>query len=297
MVNLPRVSLLIAARNEGDNLVDMVSCLLDNRGSTSIEIRVVDDGSTDGSGDRLRQQFGDCDEVSYRRAAGIGVAAARNLAAREARAEILVFLDGHCWCPPGWLDTLLAPLDEPGVGLVGPAFTDLVLDDAGIGCGVHWPQADLKMQWLEQPPGGHAQAVPLMPGGCDAIRRDLFIAIGGYDAGMGRWGSEGEELALRVWASGYAVHAVPDCLVRHLFRAQHPYAVDATEVLHNRLRLATVHFPDRQLARVFEFNRPEPNFEAALALLESSDAAQRRLQRSEDSATHVAAWFERFVTW
>lgn len=292
----PEVSLIIAARNEGDNLVDMVSSLLETGSTLRVEIVVVDDGSTDGSGERLARRFSGRPDVMCRRTRGVGVAAARNLGAEIARGETLVFLDGHCWCPPGWLETLVAPLEKAGVGLAGPAFTDLVRDGAGIGCGVYWPHPDLKMQWLQRRAGG-AYAVPLMPGGCDAIRRERFAALGGYDVGMGRWGSEGEELSLRVWASGHEVHGVPDCLIRHLFREHHPYSVDAAEVLRNRLRMATVHFPARQLAQVLEYNNAEPNLTRAMTILSAGGAQQLRARQTGANRGHVAVWFERFVDW
>lgn len=166
-------------------------------------------------------------------------------------------------------------------------------DDAGIGCGVFWEKPDLRMQWLEKQ-SDHPYAVPLMPGGCDAIRRELFVELGGYDSGMGRWGSEGEELSLRVWSSGREVHVVPDCLIRHLFRPQHPYPVDAVEVLQNRLRMAAIHFSAARLAAVFDCNRDEPGFAEALEMLLVSDAGTRRTKQDAINAHNVELWFELF---
>ncbi len=48
-----RVSIVIPAHNEGENLVDTVHCVLENTAYPDFEIVIVDDGSTDGSGDRL----------------------------------------------------------------------------------------------------------------------------------------------------------------------------------------------------------------------------------------------------
>jgi glycosyltransferase involved in cell wall biosynthesis len=292
---VPEVSLVVAAKNEGDNLVDMLSCLFETDSPYRFEIVLVDDGSADGSGERAARLFGDRPDFLRCRTKGLGVAAARNRGAGMARGDKLIFLDGHCWCPPGWMEALLAPLEDAGVGLVGPAFTDLVKDDAGVGCGVYWPKPDLRMQWLPRQ-ADRSYAVPLMPGGCDAIRRELFEALSGYDAGMGRWGSEGEELSLRVWSSGREVHVAPDCLIRHLFRTQHPYRVNAVEVLHNRLRMAWVHFPDSRLQRVLNDNRNEPGFAEALARVRAGDAMERRARRDPARIGHVESWFGRFVS-
>lgn len=287
--------MVIAAKNEGDNLADMIFCLFETESSIPFEIVLVDDGSSDGSGERAVQRFGGRPDFRRLRTSGNGVAAARNRGAEIARGEMLVFLDGHCWCPPGWMERLVQPLADPGVGLAGPAFTDLVKDDAGIGCGVYWPKPDLRMQWLTRQ-ADRSYAVPLMPGGCDAIRRELFVELGGYDAGMGRWGSEGEELSLRVWSSGREVRVAPDCLIRHLFRSRHPYPVDAIEVLHNRLRMATVHFPDSQLDSVLNYNRDEPGYAEALAKIRNGDAMVRRAARSAVDEHNVESWFALFLS-
>ena len=50
---------------------------------------------------------------------------ARDLGARAAQGAQVVFLDGRCFAPPGWLAGLVAPLADPGIGLVGCAFADL----------------------------------------------------------------------------------------------------------------------------------------------------------------------------
>lgn len=291
----PEVSLVVTACNEGDNLTDTVASVIETGSSLAFEVVVVDDGSTDGSGERAAAGLRDHDCVSHFRTDGIGVAAARNLGARRSRGRTLVFLDAHCWCPPGWLEALVAPLADRGVGLAGPAFTDLVHDDSGVGCGVGWPKPDLQMSWLPVLAGG-PRPVPLMPGGCDAIRRDLFFEIGGYDSGMGRWGSEGEELSLRVWSRGREVQGVPGCVLRHLFRPRHPYAVDAAAVLHNRLRMATVHFRDDRLRRVLDALRGAPAFAEALVRLSNSDAAERRSRQSAEQRRNLDGWFDRFAS-
>lgn len=290
---MPHVSVVIAARNEGENLSDTVTCLLDNAGSVSTEVIVVDDGSTDGCGALARRRFSHDHRVSVLHSDGLGVAGARNHGASLATGDVLVFLDAHCWCPPGWLGALIRPLANPRVGLAGPAFTDLLRDDHGVGYGVSWPKPDLRIAWLG--PGATAPyAVPLMPGGCDAIRRDLFRRLLGYDTGMGCWGSEGEELSLRVWLTGYEVQVVPECVVRHLFREAHPYHVDPVAVLHNRLRVAALHFSTPLLNKVIEHYRHQQDLAAALTTLLHSDVYVRRAALKKRLSFDISAWFDRF---
>ena len=287
------ISIVISSRNEAENLSDTVACLLENSGSEAFEIVVVDDGSDDGSGEAAARRFAGDSRVKVLRAEGLGVARARNLGAKASHGETLVFLDGHCWCPPGWLEQLTDPLADPRVGLTGPAFADLVTDDGACGYGVAWPQPDLSMSWLERQ-ADTPYPVPLLPGGCGAMRRALFDRLGGHDAGMGRWGSEGEELSLNVWLSGYEVWVIPDCVVRHLFRTRHPYCVMAADVLHNRLRLAAVHFSNQRLARVLDHCRDEPEFGRALAALIQGDTVLRRSICWETRIRDDDWWSRRF---
>jgi len=87
-----RVTIVIPALNEGENLVDTVRCVLENTAYPDFEIVVVDDGSTDGSGDRLSHVIGNDGRVGMVRAEGVGVANARNLGATCASGKILTVI-------------------------------------------------------------------------------------------------------------------------------------------------------------------------------------------------------------
>jgi glycosyltransferase involved in cell wall biosynthesis len=80
------------------------------------EILVVDDGSTDAT-PQMAQQLGA--DVRYFRKANGGVASARNVGLREARGEIIAFLDADDLWPDGKLALQLARLDaDPALDVV-----------------------------------------------------------------------------------------------------------------------------------------------------------------------------------
>lgn len=63
--------------------------------SFSIRVRVVDDGSDDGTAERLSEQFGDRIDL-IRLPVNVGRSAARNAGAMDANADLLLFIDADC---------------------------------------------------------------------------------------------------------------------------------------------------------------------------------------------------------
>ncbi|UCE47489.1 MAG: glycosyltransferase, partial [Phycisphaerales bacterium] len=235
-----RVSIVIPSHNEGENLVDTIRSVLENTAYPDFEVVVVDDGSTDGSGDRLSNVFGNDNRIGMIRAEGVGVANARNLGATYASGKILVFLDGHCYTPPNWMAGLIQPLADTRVGMVGPSFAIMRRGSDVRGWGMTWRDASLELEWLGQRKNT-PYPVPLLGGACQAVRKADFERLGYYDAGMTRWGSEDQELCLRYWLMGYEVLVQPQTVIYHLFRKSHCYDVQVQKIIYNRLRLAMLH--------------------------------------------------------
>jgi GT2 family glycosyltransferase len=265
------VSAVVVSHNEGDHLRRTVDSLLAGLPPDG-EVVVVDDGSTDGSAERLRTGY--LGVTVVRPAARLGVSAARNLGAQHARGEVLVFSDAHVTAAPGWLSPLCDVLTRPGVGLVGPIVSALGQPDAR-GHGFQWRDAALNVEWL---PWQRAEPypVPMMAGCFIALRREVFAAVGGFDPGMVLYGTEDAELCLRLWTLGYECILVPGVTVGHLFRAAHPYAVSWEAMLHNVLRLSVVHFGPERTQRVVAALTGNDAFPAAFARLAASDACERR---------------------
>ena len=86
----PKVSVIIPTYNRKDYIAEAIDSVL-NQTYTNYEIIVVDDGSTDGTGELLRKRYGDKIRFFYKENGGC--ASARNYGIREARGEYVVFLD------------------------------------------------------------------------------------------------------------------------------------------------------------------------------------------------------------
>jgi glycosyltransferase involved in cell wall biosynthesis len=106
----PLLSVVIPTWNRARLVCEAVESALAQRPG-SVEVIVVDDGSTDGTREVLARRFGDSIRVlSTGRRGGPG--AARNAGVGEARGELLAFLDSDDLWLPGKLDAELRVLER-----------------------------------------------------------------------------------------------------------------------------------------------------------------------------------------
>ena len=278
------ISVVVISRNESFRLRDTVENLQDTLPFDS-EILVVDDASTDGSADFIkRRRTG----VRLRRASGLGVAGARNWGASRTAGETLVFCDAHISLSAGWWRPLLDATGDPRVAAAAPAIANMD-DPARIGYGLTLSTSDLNATWLARTSEGPAH-VPVLPGCTLAMRRDVFKAVGGFDAKLAARGGVDNELCVRLWLLGYELLVVPEVVVLHYFRADAPYPVTWTDVLHNRLRLALLHLDARRVGEVSRALSGYVEFGQALLRVTDSDLVRRRTALA-GKKIHTDGWF------
>ena len=275
----PSISVVVPALNEGILLMRTVENLRATLPSSG-EIVVVDDGSTDGCADALQE-----DQVlRIIRCTRLGAATARNVGARQANGDIIVFADAHIEAPPQWWMPLADVLRDSSVGAVAPVVS-VMGSELSRGYGMRWKGPDLGIEWLPLESSG-PHSIGLAPGCLLAMRREVFNSTGGFDDGMMLWGMEDSEYSMRLWLLGYELKLVPSVEIAHAFREKHPYSIPWTYVIHNMLRVAFCHFNTERIQRVVQALKGYHDFSAALALLATSDVQARRqflnLQRRRD---------------
>ncbi len=278
------VSVIVISLNEGESLRRTVDNLLATLPPSS-EIVVVDDRSTDQSTAFLNAGYANV--TLLRPEVRLGVSGARNFGAAHATGDVLVFSDAHVLTPPGWVEDLLEVLARPEVGMVAPAISNGAAGSSGYG--QKWSDASLSVEWLGRR-GIGPYPVPLLCGCFLALRREVFLKIGGFDAGLVLWGAEDSELSIRLWLAGYECWVVPGVDVQHAFRARFPYEVKWEPVLHNRFRLATLHFGPRRLHRVVDRLKRYDEFAAASVRLLTGDVAARSIEM-RGQRRHDDDWF------
>jgi dolichol-phosphate mannosyltransferase len=117
-MNAPQFSIVIPARNEADNLPDVVAELATALAGQSFEIVVVDDGSTDATATVLRRLTGEHASLRHiAHAESCGKSAAILTGVRMARAPMICTIDGDGQNDPRAIMPLLALASEEGVAL------------------------------------------------------------------------------------------------------------------------------------------------------------------------------------
>lgn len=100
------ISIIVPVYNVADYLDECISSLI-NQTYRNLEILLIDDGSTDGSG-TICDVWAEKDErIRVIHTENHGVSHARNIGLKEARGGYIGFVDGDDWCDPDMYETML----------------------------------------------------------------------------------------------------------------------------------------------------------------------------------------------
>jgi GT2 family glycosyltransferase len=216
VADAPRASIVIPVYGQLARTLACLRALAAHPPLAPVEVVVVDDASTDDTAEVLPRIAG----LRYhRRAANGGFIAACNEGAGLARGEYLVFLNNDTVPQPGWLDALLATFDaEPDAGLVGAQllYPDGRLQEAGgvvFRDGSAWNYG--RFGSPSDPRYAYLRDADYASGAAIAIPRQLFAAVGGFDASYAPAYYEDTDLAFAVRAASRRVLYQPAARVVH----------------------------------------------------------------------------------
>ena len=133
--------------------------------TANVEVLVIDDGSSDGTSAMIHEEF---PEVRlHREEESAGLIVRRNQAAKMAQGDIIVSIDDDAeFSSPHVVEQTLPYFEDSFVGAVGIPFIDVKRDP------------DTVKQ--EAPDDSGLYALNSFIGTAHAIRRDLFLDLGGY---------------------------------------------------------------------------------------------------------------------
>ena len=201
---MPTLAVVIPVHQGGEKFRCCLAAVLAGKEPPE-ELIVIIDGQDDGSGDFAAGQGAQVLRTAVRG----GPALARNLGARQATSDLLLFLDADVQAPPELFGRVRSLMQrEPGV-------------TAAIGCYDDAPQAkglasqykNLLQHYVHQ--SARERGFTFW-GACGVVRREAFIAAGGYDERYTRPCIEDIELGSRLTRAGCEIRLAKDLSVRHL---------------------------------------------------------------------------------
>ena len=213
----PAVSVIIPVFNQLELTLWCLHALLSTSTRSPFEVVVVDDASTDETGEVLKRLSS---VRSVRSPENRGFVRSCNLGAQHARGRYFVFLNNDTLPQPGWLDALVDTFrDRPDAGLVGAKliYPDGRLQEAG---GIVWQNG---APWnvgrggdRRRPEHDYLRSVDFCSGAAIAVPADVFREAGGFDEAFAPAYGEDVDLALRLRARGLDVLYQPRSEVIHI---------------------------------------------------------------------------------
>jgi GT2 family glycosyltransferase len=187
----------------------------------ALEVLLIDNGSPDGSGERLHARFPD---VPYlQTGANLGYTGGNNRGierAISAGAEYVLVLNNDTVVDPGCVSALVRAGHSPGVGAVGPK---ILVHDAPHtvwfaggdfsrlrGMGYHRLLGDRD----EDPEGGACEEISFLTGCCMLIPVPVLREVGGFEEDFFAY-MEDVEMSLRLRSRGYRLVYQPCARVFH----------------------------------------------------------------------------------
>jgi peptidoglycan-N-acetylglucosamine deacetylase len=199
------VSVIIPAFNEARVIRASVERVLASQ-NVQIEVIVVDDGSTDGTSDIVRNTFGDDPRVQILTLENGGKARALNRALTRAKGEVIIALDADTQFEAATIAKLARWFADPEIGAVA--------GNAKVGnrhnLVTRWQAIEyVTAQNLERRALSRFDAIMVVPGAVGAWRRAALDSVGGYPVDTL---AEDQDLTIAIqrqgWRIGYDVDAV-----------------------------------------------------------------------------------------
>lgn len=210
------ISVVVPNFNSGARLAEKLSRLLEllKKSKLEHEIIVVDDASTDDSVEKLKIQIidfksnsNDITLIEKKENTGFGMTVDRGI--RAAKEEIIFVLNAIDILPESaeYFKIMMEHFKDPKVFSVAA----VKRDEEDHGCGRIYFE---KGFFLHQKGDYHGHISAWADGGSQALRRDYYLKIGGFDS-LYKFYWEDVDLGYRAWKAGYQVDFEGKALLFH----------------------------------------------------------------------------------
>ena len=199
---IPAASVVIVTKDRKDELRRAIRSCVAQEGLL-VEVLVVDDGSADGTAEMVRQEFPSVH--LERRGESRGCIVRRNEGARLARATIVFSIDDDAeFSTSRIVKQTIAEFSDNRIGAVAIPYVNVLQESL-----VHQNIPGAGQTWIASEFVGTAHA----------IRRNLFLELGGYREHLVHQGEE-RDLCIRMLAAGGVVRLGDGDVINHYESAQ-----------------------------------------------------------------------------
>lgn len=223
-------SIVIPTYNQLNMLRQCIKSITENTNSP-YEIIVVDNASTDGTADYLRQAHGMLrSKILDTNRGSTGVI---NVGLMMAKGKTIVLLSSETLVTENWLDNMMACLNsDDGIGMVGPVTNDTAGDQH---IDVPYSNAAAVTEFARannQPDASRWRRTDRLAGFCLLFRREIFEAAGYFDEGYQFRNFADDDFSIRVRLLGKSLVIAEDVFVHYCGNASKEAA--AERLTHDR---------------------------------------------------------------
>lgn len=182
----PAATIMIVSKNRRDDLRQAIASAVMQDGA--VEVLVIDDGSTDGTAEMVSGEFPMARLIRHQESRGLVVR--RNEGAAAASADVVVSIDDDAiFTTPRVVGAAVAGFDRAEVGAIAIPYANVNRSTA---------------IYQQAPDGRQVFVTDTFIGTAHAIRRDLFLRLGGYREQLFHQGEEAD-YCIRMLAAGFVV--------------------------------------------------------------------------------------------
>lgn len=225
---MPELSVIFVNYNGGTMIIDAIRSVYATIGNMALEVIVVDNASSDGSPDAIKETFKGC-VLFIEMGRNAGFAAANNAGIKKAKGRYVLFLNPDTVVKEGALQAMTGYMDShPKTGACGanlydqqmrPQFSYWMLLP---GWRMEWNGLFSDVLLHRKHKGSHEhnftdqpKEVAYVMGAALMVRREVIEQVGEMDEDFFLFYEE-TELCYRIHKAGYAIVNVPQAKIIHL---------------------------------------------------------------------------------
>jgi glycosyltransferase involved in cell wall biosynthesis len=222
----PLVSIIIPTRNAHELVSQCINSIQKLSTYPTYEILLIDNGSDDPASLAEWDRMAKNGVRILRDDSPFNYSALNNMAVKKAKGEVLILLNNHTEViEPRWLEIMVSHTVRPGIGPVGAKllYPDDTIQHAGLilGLGSLAGAAGHAHYKFPHKSLGYCGRISLtsnfsaVTGACIAVRRDLYLKVGGLDEENLRIAFNDVDFCLKLGEQGYRCVYAPDAVLYH----------------------------------------------------------------------------------